>query len=91
MPMGLINAPATFSRLMQACVKDEHLRTLVLYLDDILLFSTTWEGMLIRLDKIYHKLTDFGLKLKSRKCLFFKEKTMYLGDLISKEGIAPDP
>ena len=67
MPMGFINAPATFSRLMQACLKEENLRTLVLYLDDVLVFIKSWGEILERLDNVFKRLSSFGLKLKARK------------------------
>ena len=91
MPMGLINAPATFSRLMQAFLKEENLRTLVLYLDDVLVFSKSWGEMLERLDNVFKRLSSFGLKLEARKCRFFQKKTIYLGYVVSKEGISADP
>ena len=56
MPFGLCNSPATFQRLMEACLGDENFETLVLYLDDILVFSSTIEEHIERLDVVFTKL-----------------------------------
>ena len=63
----------------------------VLYLDDILVFSLTWEDMIERLDNVLSKLGNYGLKLKPSKCAFFQRSTKYLGHVISEEGVALDP
>ena len=49
MPFGLCNAPASFQRLMEACLQDQNYQTLLLYLDDILVISNTVAQMLDRL------------------------------------------
>ena len=49
MPFGLCNAPASFQRLMEACLHDQNYQTLLLYLDDILVISNTIAQMLDRL------------------------------------------
>ena len=64
MPYGLCNSPATFQRLMEACLGDENFETLVLYLDDILVFSSTIEEHIERLDVVFTKLKEHGLKIK---------------------------
>ena len=61
MPMGLVNAPATFSRLILTYLGDQNLETLILYLDDILVFAPTFGVMLDRLAMVFRKLKDDGL------------------------------
>ena len=91
MPFGLTNAPATFQRLMENCMEDLHLTNCLLYLDDNVVFSKTYEEHLVRLQAVFTKLKAAGLKLSPSKCKFFQQETKYLGHFISKEGISVDP
>ena len=90
MPMGLCNAPATFSRLMQACLGDQNLLSLIVYLDDILVFGRTFDEMVERLEMVFDRLRKFGLKVKPEKCHFFKKEVKYLGHVVSEAGISTD-
>ena len=91
MPFGLCNAPATFQRLMERCMGDLNLRDCLIYLDDIIIFSSTFEEHLQRLQAVFENLEKHNLKLKPSKCEFFKERVVYLGHLVSAEGIHVDP
>lgn len=91
MPFGLCNSPATFQRLMEACLGDENFDILVLYLDDILVFSRTIEEHILRLDKVFTKLKLHGLKVKMSKCHFFQKEVRFLGHIVSENGVATDP
>ena len=91
MPFGLCNSPATFQRLMEACFTDENFEILLLYLDDILVFSKTIEEHLQRLDKVFSKLKSHGLKMKPSKCNFFHTSVKYLGHIVSADGVSTDP
>ena len=90
MPMGLCNAPGTFMRLMDHIFGDQNFQTLLNYLDDILVFSTTFEEMLARLDMVLTRLQEHGLKVKPEKCSLGKEKIRYLGYTVSAVGVEPD-
>ena len=91
MPFGLTNSPATFQRLMQRCLGDLQPEECLVYLDDIIIFSATIEDHMERLEKVFAKLKEFGLKLKPSKCHFLKSQVTYLGHVISKDGIHTDP
>lgn len=91
MPMGLCNAPATFSRLMQACLGDVNLQSVIVYLDDVLVFGSTFEETLTRLDMVLQRLHKFGLKVKPEKCHLMKKEVKYLGHIVSEAGISTDP
>ena len=91
MPFGLCNAPATFMRLMDKAFGDKNFQSLIVYLDDILVFGRTFEETLGRLQVVLDRLGDFGLKVKPEKCNLFTEKLRYLGHSISDRGISPDP
>lgn len=83
MPFGLCNAPATFQRIMQHCFRDEVFQILLVFLDDIIVFSRTVEEQIQRLEVVFQKLRQHGLKLKPSKCDFFKEEVKYLGHIVS--------
>ena len=91
MPFGLCNSPATFQRLMEACFTEENFDILLLYLDDILVFSKTIEEHLHRLDLVFSKLKSHGLKMKPSKCSFFNTSVKYLGHIVSADGVSTDP
>ena len=91
MPFGLCNAPGTFQRLMERIFGDQSLQSLLLYLDDIVIFSTTFEQHLQRLDLVLGRLRHHQLKLKLSKCCFFRAQVQYLGHIVSAAGVATDP
>ena len=91
MPFGLTNAPATFQHLMENCLGDLHLNWCIIYLNDITVYSKTPEKYIERLTGVFEKLSKAGLKLKPSKCEFFKERTLYLGHIVSSNGIKTDP
>ncbi|MCG8030630.1 MAG: reverse transcriptase family protein [Candidatus Thiodiazotropha taylori] len=91
MPFGLCNAPATFQRLMERCMGELNLRDCLIYLDDIIVYSSTFEEHLERLQAVFMNLEKHNLKLKPSKCEFFKEKDVYLGHVVSAEGVHVDP
>ena len=91
MPFGLTNAPSTFERLMERVLSGLHWQLLLVYLDDIIVYAKTVEEELRRLATVFQRLRDSGLKLKARKCHLFKESVLYLGHIVSAQGIATDP
>ena len=91
MPFGLCNAPATFQRLMERCMGEMNLRDCLIYLDDIIIFSSTFEEHLERLQAVFSRLELHNLKLKATKCEFFKSQVVYLGHVVSEAGIQADP
>ena len=91
MPFGLCNAPATFQRLMENCFGDINMQSCLIYLDDIVVFSRTFEEHVERLSLVFERLAEAGLKLSPAKCRLFQDKIKYLGHIVSSEGIATDP
>ena len=88
---GLCNAPATFQRLMEKCMGELHLRECLIFIDDILIFSKTFEEHIQRLEAVFARLEEHNLKLKPSKCEFFNTSVLYLGHFVSRDGIATDP
>jgi len=91
MSFGLTNAPATFQRLMEKCMGEMHLREVLIFLDDILIFSRTFDEHVQRLEAVFSRLAEHNLKLKPSKCEFFKTSVTYLGHVVSEQGIETDP
>ena len=91
MAFGLTNAPATFQRLMERCMGELHLKECLIYLDDIIIFSKTFEEHLERIENVFKQLERHGLKLKGSKCEFFKTQVQYLGHIVSDKGVQTDP
>lgn len=91
LPFGLTNSPATYQRIMQDVLGDLHMRTCLIYLDDVIIFSKTYEEHLERLSQVFKKIEAAGMKLAPKKCKFFHEKVVYVGHQVSREGVEPDP
>uniref|UniRef100_A0A8C2FG16 Gypsy retrotransposon integrase-like protein 1 n=1 Tax=Cyprinus carpio TaxID=7962 RepID=A0A8C2FG16_CYPCA len=91
MPFGLCNAPSTFQRLMERLFGDQQCQSLLLYLDDIVVFSSSVTQHLERLEVVLSRLEREGLKAKLTKCAFFKQEVSYLGHVISDKGVSTDP
>ena len=89
-PFGLCNAPATFSRLMDRVLAGLHWETCLFYLDDIIVFSSTWEEHLARLRQVFERLRRANLKLGADKCTFVAKEVNYLGHRVTEEGLLPD-
>lgn len=67
-----------------------HLQECLIFLDDVIIFSKTIDEHFDRLDAVFRRLKENGLKLKGSKCEFFKTEVKYLGFVVSEEGIKPD-
>lgn len=91
MPFGLQNAPSTFQRLMTCCFGDLNFTHLLIYLDDLIIFSKTFDEHLERLQLVFDRLQQHGLKLKPSKCQLVRREVQYLGHVVSAEGVSTDP
>lgn len=91
MPFGLCNAPSTFERCMELVLKGLQWKTLLIYLDDVIILSSTFQEHIQRLDEVLQRLGNAGLKLKPSKCELFREEVLFLGHIITQDGVKPDP
>ncbi|UYV72850.1 hypothetical protein LAZ67_10000987, partial [Cordylochernes scorpioides] len=90
MPFGLCNAPATFERMMDNVLMGLKWNICLCYLDDIVVYSDTFEEHLERLSKVLSCLQQAGLTINPDKCLFGSTKIKILGHVVDKDGIQPD-
>ena len=77
MPFGLCNAPSTFQRCMEFIFKRMQWQTILIYLDDIIIFSSDLEHF-EHLNELLKRLKNAGLKLKPSKCDLIKDEILYL-------------
>lgn len=90
MSFGLCKAPATFERTAGRALDGLQWKILVIYIDDIVVYSKTFEQHIEDLKTVLDRMSKAGLKLKPKKCSFFRQETTFLGHVVSKDGIKPD-
>ncbi|KAH0615359.1 uncharacterized protein H6S33_000995 [Morchella sextelata] len=91
MPFGLTNMPTTFQHFINDCVRDYLDMFCTAYLDDILIYSDTFEEHQIHVEKVLEALQRNGVLLKPEKFEFHIQSTTYLGLIIESNGIKMDP
>ena len=90
-PFCLTNAGATFQRAMDIAFMGQVNKFVVIYLDDITVFSKSDQRHLKHLMKVFDRCRKFGISLNPKKSLFAVKKRKLLGHIISKEGVVIDP
>ena len=91
MPMGLRNGPPTFQRLMDMVLMGMQGREVFVYLDDIVVYAKTLTKHNEKCRKVFDRLRKAKLLLQPDKCEFLKREVVYLGHIISKDGVKPNP
>ena len=91
LPFGLCNGPATFQRLMDLVLTGLQWSSCLVYLDDVVVVGRSFEEHLRNLQNVFERLRGAGLRLKPKKCAFLQDEVLYLGHLVSREGISTDP
>ena len=85
MPFGLQGAPATFQRLMDCVIRG--LEFAAAYLDDLIVFSESWEDHLIHICSVSERLRKAGLTAKAKKCEFGASECVYLGHIVGSGSV----
>lgn len=88
LPFGLKTAPSAFQRCIDMVLLG--MPTAYPYLDDIIVYSHTWQGHLEQLRELFTRLRSYGLQLNGAKCHLGAVKLHYLGHIIGREGIEVD-
>ena len=91
MPFGLCNAPSTFSTVMNLVLRGLNWKTVLAFLDDILVLGNTFRSHIENLRQVWERFRSYGLKLKPKKCELFQIEVEFLGRKVSKKGIEVGP
>ncbi len=91
MPYGLKNAPATFQRLMDIVLAGLKWQCCLIYIDDVIIYSPSFNQHIKDLTEVFEALRNANLTLKASKCHFCRKEIKYLGHIITKDGVKPDP
>jgi hypothetical protein len=91
MHFGIMNVSATFQRAMDITFQGERDRFVVVYLDDITVFSKSYKEHLTHLRQAFDKCRKFGLFLNPKKSLFAMKEGRFLGHIVTSQGICINP
>jgi hypothetical protein len=91
MPFGLTNAPATFQEIMNTVFAPLLRKHVLVFMDDILIYSKTLDNHKQHLQEVFQILRDNKFYIKRSKCSFAQQSLEYLGHIISNQGVATDP
>jgi transposase InsO family protein len=90
LPFGLSNSGSGFQRMMEKVLKEHLHKDCLVYIDDIIIYSTDFQTHLEKLDRVLKTLQKHNLKLKMKKCMFMERELTYLGHTVAEGGITKD-
>ena len=91
LPFGVVNAPMRFQQVMENALRGINHHFALCYIDDILVYSTSVDEHIGHLQQLFDRLRGAGLKMKASKCMFACQEVEFLGHVITKHGVMPDP
>jgi len=89
LPFGVVNGPSYFQRVMECILRGLTYETFLIYLDDVIIFSRTFEEHLLRLEEVFQRFRKVNIKLKPSKCHFCCDQVNYLGHVVSSQVYSP--
>jgi len=90
-PQGLSASPSCFQRCIELVLRGLQYNSLVIYLDDLLVYGKSYTETIDRLDTVFQRLSEAGMKLAPDKTSLFQHSVTFLGSVMSQDGIQPDP
>ena len=90
MPFGMKNSARTFQRVINNVLNEELYKICFAYIDDIIIFSTSPEEHIKRLERVIKKLNKANLKINTNKCKFLVKEAKFLGHIINEQGLSVD-
>ena len=91
LPFGLNNAASTFQRTMELALQGLQWETCLIYIDDIIVYGVDFEQHMQRVEQVLERISEAGLKLRPDKCHLLQTEVVFLGHVVSQEGVLPDP
>ena len=91
MPFGLMNAPSTFQAAMNSLFRPLLRKSVLVFFDDILVYSPTWDQHMKHLEEVLQLLSQNQFLVNKKKCLFGRTSVEYLGHIISGSRVSMDP
>lgn len=91
LPFGLAGAPGTFQAVIEDMLQVLGIEDVMAYLDDVICFHSSFDEHLRGVDRLLHTIRKFGFKLSGKKCQFATRSVKFLGHVIDKDSIWPQP
>jgi len=91
MPFDLTNAPASFQSIMNKVFAPLLRHSVLIFMDDILIYSATLEEHILHLQQVLEIIQDNQFYIKLSKCIFAQQQLEYLGHLVTSQGVATEP
>eukprot|EP00644_Phytophthora_capsici_P017003 jgi/Phyca11/129344/e_gw1.83.90.1 len=91
MPQGCCDAAVYFQQTMERCFESLLYTSLIIWIDDLLLFADDIDSYLQKLDQVFDLVADFGLKLSVKKSSLYQQSVKWCGRIINSDGVAHDP
>ena len=91
MPFGLNNAASTFQSTMELILQGLQWSTCLVYIDDIIVYGVDFDQHIQRVDEVLERISKAGLKFKPEKCNLLQTEVVFLGHVVSSQGVKPDP
>ena len=91
MPFGVMNAPAVFQRMMDLVLRGLSWVSCMVYMDDVVVYSKSWEDHVRHICEVLQRIREAGLTVSIKKCQFGRKQILFLGYVVSRDGVKPDP